>query len=217
MDGARVDALTRALTDIRSRRGALASMLAGLLGLLGLTEAAAKKKQKKDKKPKKGNKSKKGSKGNKSRGKGGGGKPPVDPGDGSEGALDPEEAAFFTLLNNHRAANGRPPLGHNGKLGAAAEAHSLDMASNNFFDHVGSGGSTPESRMIAHGYTPGANAENIAAGNASAQATFTQWQNSPDHNATMLSSAYTETGIGRAYDPSSVYGWYWTNTFAKPA
>jgi uncharacterized protein YkwD len=216
MDDARADALTRALTPLRSRRGALASMLGGALGLLGLAETAAKKK-KKGKKPKKGKKGNQGNQGNKGRGNNGGGKPPVDPGDGSEAALDPEEAAFFTLLNNHRAANGRSPLGHDGKLGAAAEAHSLDMASNGFFDHVNLAGDDWEDRIIAHGYSPGANAENIAAGNSSAQATFTQWKNSSLHNANMLSSAYTETGIGRAYDPSSAYGWYWTNTFAKPA
>jgi uncharacterized protein YkwD len=209
MDGARVDALTRALTAIRSRRGALASILGGALGLLGSTEAAARKKKSK--------KSKKGKKGNKGRGKGSGGTPPVDPGDGSEAALDAEEAAFFTLLNNHRAANGRPALGHQSQLGAAAEAHSLDMATNGFFDHVNLAGDDWKDRIIAHGYSPGANAENIAAGNSSAQATFTQWKNSSLHNANMLSSAYTETGIGRAYDPSSLYGWYWTNTFATPA
>ena len=206
MDGARIDALARALTDIRSRRGAFASLLGGALGLLGLTEAAAKKK-----KAKKGKKGKKGTKG------GGGGKPPADPGDGTNVDLDAEEAAFFTLLNNHRIANGRLALAHQGQLAAAAEVHSQDMAVNAFFNHINLAGLDWTARIIAQGYNPGANGENIAAGHQSAQETFLQWKNSSLHNTNMLNSTYTQTGIGRAYNPNSQYGWYWTNTFAKPA
>jgi len=50
MDADRFDALSRALTDARSRRGALAALLGGTLGLLGLTVTESKKKKKKKKK-----------------------------------------------------------------------------------------------------------------------------------------------------------------------
>ena len=43
MDPHRFDSLTRALTNARSRRGTLLSLLGGALGLLGLAETAAKK------------------------------------------------------------------------------------------------------------------------------------------------------------------------------
>src|SRR5687768_15838555 len=43
MDADRFDALSRSLTDARSRRTALASLLGGTLGLVGLTKTAAKK------------------------------------------------------------------------------------------------------------------------------------------------------------------------------
>jgi uncharacterized protein YkwD len=29
----------------------------------------------------------------------------------------------------------------------------------------------------------------------------------------MLSANFTEIGIGRAYNPSSTYGWYWCTEF----
>ena len=45
MDGTRFDSLTRILTDSRSRRGALASLLGGTLGLVGLTQTEARKKK----------------------------------------------------------------------------------------------------------------------------------------------------------------------------
>src|SRR5215212_8860240 len=49
MDGSRFDALARALHEVRSRRGAFASLLGGTVGLLGLAETTAKKKKKKKK------------------------------------------------------------------------------------------------------------------------------------------------------------------------
>jgi hypothetical protein len=45
MDAIGFDTLTRTLTDTRSRRGSLASLLGGALGLFGLTQAEAKKKK----------------------------------------------------------------------------------------------------------------------------------------------------------------------------
>jgi hypothetical protein len=42
MDADRFDSLTRALTEARSRRGALASLLDGTLALLGLADVTAK-------------------------------------------------------------------------------------------------------------------------------------------------------------------------------
>jgi hypothetical protein len=50
MDSDRFDTITRALTDTRSRRGALGAFLGGTLGLLGLADTAARKKGKGKKK-----------------------------------------------------------------------------------------------------------------------------------------------------------------------
>ncbi|MDQ3263607.1 MAG: CAP domain-containing protein [Myxococcota bacterium] len=61
--------------------------------------------------------------------------------------------------------------------------------------------------------TGGTRAENIAAGNATAEGAFTQWRNSAGHNTNMLNGDYRVIGIGRGYDAASTYGWYWTTTF----
>jgi uncharacterized protein YkwD len=130
---------------------------------------------------------------------------------------DSEELAFHALLNNHRAANGLGALSLNNKLGRAAELHSQDQADNNYSDHTGSDGSSPEKRIADAGYSAAYTGENIYwnSGDGSASAAFTWWRNSPNHNANMLSTTFTEFGIGRAQSGTTGY-WYWTTTFGKP-
>ena len=48
---------------------------------------------------------------------------------------DGEEWAFVELLNAYRGELGLAPVTLNSELGAAAEYHSVDMATNNYFDH----------------------------------------------------------------------------------
>ena len=129
------------------------------------------------------------------------------------GALDAEESAFLTLINDYRARNGLRPLTASPTLTDAAAWLSADMAAKNYFSHTDSLGRDPFVRMCAFGYCNGTRGENIAAGNATAQATFTQWVNSPPHNANMLNPDYTVIGVGRA--PGGTYGWYWTTDFGS--
>jgi uncharacterized protein YkwD len=92
---------------------------------------------------------------------------------------------------------------------------SVDMATKNYFSHTDSIKRDPFTRMASFGYKLASNGENIAAGNSSAQATFTQWKNSAGHNANMLSGSYKVIGIGRAYNVLSTYKWYWTTDFGS--
>jgi len=55
--------------------------------------------------------------------------------------------------------------------------------------------------------------ENIAAGDETAAKVFTRWRKSSGHAKNMHNKNFTEIGIGRAYNKSSKYGWYWTTTF----
>jgi uncharacterized protein YkwD len=127
---------------------------------------------------------------------------------------DAEERAFLTLINNYRAQNGRAPLRLTKTLAAAADHHSADMASKNYFSHTLSGGVTWSQNIANHGYTYSTyTAENIAAGSATASQTFTQWKNSSGHRANMLNANFKAIGIGRAYGAASTYKWYWTTTF----
>ncbi len=131
--------------------------------------------------------------------------------------LDAEEAAFLVLINDYRAQNGLGALAACTSLNRAAQGHSEDMRDKNYFSHTGLDGSSPWERSCDACYELGcgpmtAMAENIAAGNSGADATFTQWKNSPGHNANMLGASFKMIGIGRATGGGQ-YGVYWTNVF----
>ena len=127
--------------------------------------------------------------------------------------LEAEEKALCRAINQFRAANGRPALKVSVALVRAAEWMSNDMASHDNFDHVDSRGRGVASRLRAFGYNKPTTGENIAAGEASAAATVAQWKNSPGHRANMLRSSFKVMGVGRAHDPNSEFGHYWTADF----
>jgi uncharacterized protein YkwD len=136
--------------------------------------------------------------------------------------LDAEEQAFLVLINDYRAQNGLGALTACTSLNRAAQGHSEDMRDQDYFSHTGLDGSSPWDRACEACYDLGcgpqtAMAENIAAGNTGAQGTFTQWQNSPGHNANMLGSNFTVIGIGRATGGMAMYSAYWTNVFGGQA
>ena len=127
---------------------------------------------------------------------------------------EPEEVAFLNLINQYRGQFGLGALQMSQTAGAAAEHHSVEMATANYFSHTLLNGLTWSQNMSNHGYTFNTyRGENIAAGNAGAGATFEQWRNSPGHNANMLNPSYNTIGIGRAYGGSSTYKYYWTTNF----
>lgn len=134
-----------------------------------------------------------------------------------EYCADSEEAVMLKLVNDFRAENGLGPLALTKALGAAADHKSNHMAELDYFEHDGPGGWTPQKNLTNHGYdlSRGSWAENIAAGNADAAATFLQWKNSPGHRANMLQRNMKAIGIGRAFQHSSRYDWYWTQTFGS--
>lgn len=127
--------------------------------------------------------------------------------------VDAEEQAFLKLINAHRAANGRAPLGLSYTLSRAAAWKSNDLGVNAYFAHDDLDRSWSQRiRDCGYGYNTYLG-ENLAAGVASAQAAFDMWRNSAGHNANMLGANYTAIGIGRAYVAGSPYGWYWTTVF----
>src|SRR5918997_4547697 len=131
----------------------------------------------------------------------------------AQNSADAEEWAFVELLNAYRGELGLAPVTLNSELSAAAEYHSVDMATNNYFDHYLFDGTDPGTNIQNFGYTGFPYSENIAAGMATAQEVLIGWQNSPEHNATMTNPQFTEIGIGRHYNEASQYGWYWNATY----
>ncbi|HEX2911351.1 MAG TPA: PA14 domain-containing protein [Chloroflexia bacterium] len=128
--------------------------------------------------------------------------------------LDAEEASFLNLINQYRAANGKPALTINPNLESSSRWMSQDMASKNYFSHTDSLGRDPFVRMAAFGYNFNTyKGENIAAGYVDAASVMQGWKNSAGHNANMLNGNYHTIGIARAYNANSTYKWYWTTDF----
>ena len=138
---------------------------------------------------------------------------PATPSQPVEGAYTAIENEVVTLTNNYRQANGCGALRIDGRLVAAARAHSTDMVTKNFFDHTGSNGSNFVQREAAAGYTTGASAENIAWGYRSAQEVVTGWINSPGHRANIMNCSSIAVGVGLAYKADGTP--YWTQDFGR--
>lgn len=129
-------------------------------------------------------------------------------------AIDSEEQAFMTLINQWRAQNGAGPLQFTSTLNNAAEWMNNDMGTNNYFSHTDSLGQSPWTRMCNFGYCYNTwRGENIAAGYQTASQVFAAWKASSGHNANMLNPNFKVMGLSRLYVPGSYYGWYWTNDF----
>ncbi len=126
---------------------------------------------------------------------------------------DNEELTFLALINDYRGQSGLGSLSLNMTLGAAADFHSQDMATSGYFEHTALDGTSFDQNIRNFGYTGATMGENIAAGMETAAEAMVAWQSSPEHNAGMLNPSFNEIGIGRYYDASSLYGWYWTTTF----
>ncbi|MGI9303134.1 MAG: CAP domain-containing protein [Gammaproteobacteria bacterium] len=109
-----------------------------------------------------------------------------------------------------------PALGWNCQLQEAALVHSRDMASNNFLDHMGSDGLQAQDRIEAAGYTWQTFGENISGGQDSAAEVVDSWLTSPGHCRNTMNPAFTELGMGSAFNASARFRIYWTQVLAAP-
>jgi uncharacterized protein YkwD len=123
----------------------------------------------------------------------------------SENAAYVQELAF--LINQARGNAGLSALNPSALLTQAAQAHSIDMACNNFLGHDGSDGSRFGALVHTVGY-PGSFQEIIAIGTP--QNAMDQWYADPGHWEIVLNALATEMGIGYAYNANSNFGGYFT-------
>lgn len=129
--------------------------------------------------------------------------------DNSDFKLSCEEARFVSLLNLYRKVNNLNTVEVSKSGVESTRWHAQDMINKNYFSHTEPSGRTFNERSSVFGYS--AWAENIAAGNVSASATFCQWKNSPGHNTNMLGARHLSIGIGNA--SGGFYRSYWSNNF----
>lgn len=118
------------------------------------------------------------------------------------------EQEVIRLVNEIRAQNGLKALTYNWELGRVARYKSQDMKDNRYFSHTSPVYGTPFQMMKNFGITYRSAGENIARGQTSPQAVVNAWMNSSGHRANILSSSFTQLGVGYVAD-----GKYWTQMF----
>jgi len=113
--------------------------------------------------------------------------------------------SFATLCNYERVVVGLRPLFVEEKLSSAAEGHSSDMASKDFFDHESPvpNKKTPWDRAKLAGFDGQASGENIFMGSTNYQAAYNGWFGSDGHRFCMFSDGPNCMGIG-------ISGVHWT-------
>ncbi|CAM5674804.1 CAP domain-containing protein OS=Streptomyces tendae OX=1932 GN=GUR47_36935 PE=4 SV=1 [Streptomyces tendae] len=119
------------------------------------------------------------------------------------------QAQVLKLVNDERAKVGCSPVAANSALRELAEDFSQAMATQGFFDHTDPSGATPWDRAAAAGIS-GLGGENIARGQADAQAVMDAWMNSPDHRANILNCDFKTLGVGVHFGSG---GPWWTQDF----
>lgn len=129
----------------------------------------------------------------------------------SAAAEQSAEEQVVQLVNKERAKYGLKPLKSNWELSRTARYKSQDMINKNYFDHNSPTYGTPFDMMKSFGISYRTAGENIAAGQSTPQAAVTAWMNSEGHRKNILSSSFTEIGVG--YAKGGSYGHYWTQMF----
>ncbi|MFJ8544292.1 CAP domain-containing protein [Streptomyces sp. NPDC093586] len=119
------------------------------------------------------------------------------------------EAQVLELVNDERAEAGCSPVAANSALRELAEDFSRAMATQDFFDHTDPAGATPWDRAEAAGISS-LGGENIARGQADAQAVMDSWMDSPGHKANILNCDFRTLGVGVHFGPG---GPWWTQDF----
>jgi uncharacterized protein YkwD len=108
------------------------------------------------------------------------------------------------------------PLAWNNRLFAAAEGHSRDMATNNYFSHTSLDGRSASRRVTDAGYVWRATGENIAAGQRDVTTVMNGWLASDGHCRNIMNPSYQDVAVACVQQTGSAYGRYWTMTLAKP-
>jgi uncharacterized protein YkwD len=129
------------------------------------------------------------------------------------------DQATLCLLNQQRAAQGVGPLAENAQLSSASTGYSQRMVAQSFFAHESPDGGTLVDRLTGAGYLgdddPWLVGENIGWGQgglATPRSMVSAWMNSPGHRENLLSSDYSEVGLGLALGTPVDHSWGATYT-----
>ncbi len=129
-------------------------------------------------------------------------------------AITTMENEVIRLTNIERSKKGLGALKANWQLSRCARYKSQDMINKNYFAHQSPTYGSPFDMIESFGISMAAGGENIAMGQRTPQEVVTAWMNSPGHRSNILSTAYTEIGVGCAKSSNGSY--YWTQMFIRP-
>ncbi len=101
-----------------------------------------------------------------------------------------------SLVNQERNKQGLTPLTLSQKLSNVAQIKAKDMVERNYFSHTSPTYGSPFDMMKTFGISYTAAGENIAEGQRSPQQVMQDWMNSTGHRENILSSKYSQIGVG---------------------
>jgi uncharacterized protein YkwD len=121
-------------------------------------------------------------------------------------------------INDARRDAKLPPLRLEPRLLDCAQRYANLMLARSHYGHTGPDGDTVRERAEAAGYVPfAALGENLAQGQWTVAEVMDGWLHSPAHRENLLSSVFTEVGVGVAYGRND-NGWQvlWVQCFGRP-
>ncbi|UOQ46517.1 SafA/ExsA family spore coat assembly protein [Halobacillus salinarum] len=121
------------------------------------------------------------------------------------------EQQVIDLTNQERTSRGLPALKEDWQLSRVARYKARDMASNGYFSHTSPTYGSPFQMMSDFNISYRSAAENIAAGQRTAQEVVNGWMNSSGHRKNILNRNLTHIGVG--YAKGGSYGTYWSQMF----
>ena len=126
-------------------------------------------------------------------------------------------SSILDLTNAERVRAGLPALRASSPLGQAAQIQADQTSKAGVLGHVlpNAPYPHPQDRLSAVGYQWQAWAENLAAGQPSAEAVVNGWMGSAGHRANILSPAFVEMGTGYAVDAHGRP--YYVQVFGTPS
>jgi uncharacterized protein YkwD len=130
--------------------------------------------------------------------------------------LTDQETEILGLVNLQRVRSGLAPLKFSARLAVVARGHSYDMAMRHYLAHNSPDGVAPADRISGVGIGYRAVGENIYMDDSAdagevPQRAMKGWLKSPEHLANIISSKFTETGVGIAHSADG--GTYVTQDF----
>ncbi|GAA0470858.1 SafA/ExsA family spore coat assembly protein [Alkalibacillus silvisoli] len=123
------------------------------------------------------------------------------------------EEEVVRITNQYRQEHGLQPLQHDWQLSRVARYKSQDMRDHNYFSHQSPNYGSPSNMIDQFNVSYRRTAENIAAGQRTANAVVESWMNSAGHRQNILDPNMTHIGVG--FIEGGQYSNYWTQMFIQ--